>query len=293
MKISHIYIAFSLIFLAFGLKAQSDLDISGTWNGPVNVPLSEDLVGEYFFTQSGLIVQGYAKLKTLDGKDSTKYTFNGSINDGVITFKGKEFEYKAPGACMSVTELKLDTEGEQVRLIGKWYGDFSFSTCPPGVSGKIELARIASPMTEPISKGDPETIQVKENDVIGNALITELGKRKYYALIIGINDYDDDGITDLDNPVYDAQELEKVLEDNYTFEPENTQFLSNPTRTEIIEYSPNRDRNMMNFRVVLAVQFAGVLVDGIRSVVWRYRILFGHQLFVAIHAAGTCINKFF
>jgi hypothetical protein len=235
MKFSRLYITFSLIFLALGLKAQYDLDVSGLWNGPVNVPLSEDLIGEYSFTQKGLIVQGYAKLKSLDGKDSTKYTFNGSIKDGVITFKGTEFEYKAPGACMSVTELKLDISNNQKRLVGKWYGDFSFSTCPPGVSGKIELARQDNPMTEPISKRDTETIEVQENDVVGNALITELGARKYYALIIGTDNYEDDGITDLDNPVHDARELENVLEKYYTFDSENIDFLANPTRTEIIE----------------------------------------------------------
>ncbi|NNF21832.1 MAG: caspase family protein, partial [Saprospiraceae bacterium] len=235
MKNTSRYIIIILIFLASGLKAQSGLNISGLWSGPVNVPLSEDLLGEYFFEQNGLIVKGYAKLKTLDGKDSTKYAFNGSIKDGVIMFKGTEFEYKASGACMSNTELQLDTGDGQVRLVGKWYGDFSFSTCPPGVSGKIELARIENPITEPVSTWDQESVIVEESDVVGNALIKELGIRKYYALIIGTDDYEDDGITDLDNPVKDARELVGVLEGYYTFDSENIVFLANPTRTEIIE----------------------------------------------------------
>jgi hypothetical protein len=77
--------------------------------------------------------------------------------------------------------------------------------------------------------------QVEKNDVEGNALVTELKKRKYYALIIGIDDYADDGILDLDNPVNDARELKRVLQNYYTFDPENVEILSNPTRTAIIE----------------------------------------------------------
>lgn len=269
MKISRIYIAFSLIFLAFGLKAQSDLDISGVWNGPVNVPLSEDLLGEYSFRQNGLIVQGYAKIKSLDGQDSSKYSFNGSIKNGVITFKGTEFEYKAPGACMSTTELKLDTEGGQQRLIGKWYGDFSFSTCPPGVSGKIELARVIDITSEPIVDRDSESVIVEENDVVGNALTTELGRRKYYALIIGINDYDDDGITDLDNPVKDARELESVLQSYYTFDPENILYLSNPTRATIIE-SFDAINEMISDRDQLLIFYAGhgIWDEGLNQGFW-------------------------
>jgi hypothetical protein len=225
-----------LFLIVFAAKAQPDFNISGRWNGTVQVPLLEDLLGEYFFTQTGLIVKGDVKLKTLNGKDSSKYKFSGSIRHGVVHITGTEFEYKTPGACLAVTELNYVKENSQEKLIGKWRGDMRLSTCLPGVSGKIELARVTDFSPEPVGLQPPAGIaQVEENDVEGHALVTELKKRKYYALIIGINDYADDGILDLDNPVNDARELKRVLQNYYTFDPENVESLSNPTRTAIIE----------------------------------------------------------
>jgi len=58
---------------------------------------------------------------------------------------------------------------------------------------------------------------------------------KYYALLIGINDYEDEGIEDLDNPVNDARTFYKTLIKNYTFEEDNIQILKNPTRSDIIQ----------------------------------------------------------
>lgn len=58
---------------------------------------------------------------------------------------------------------------------------------------------------------------------------------KYYALVIGVEDYEDPGILDLDNPVNDASTLYQVLVSQYTFEAENTVLLKNPTRDEIYD----------------------------------------------------------
>jgi hypothetical protein len=56
----------------------------------------------------------------------------------------------------------------------------------------------------------------------------------YYALIIGINHYDDYEITNLDNPIRDAQKLAKTLVSNYTFKEENVTFIKDANREEII-----------------------------------------------------------
>lgn len=56
----------------------------------------------------------------------------------------------------------------------------------------------------------------------------------YYGLIIGIGDYNDPRIPDLDNPVRDAGSVYRSLIDNYTFEPENVRLMKNPKRSEII-----------------------------------------------------------
>ncbi|RYD91231.1 MAG: redoxin domain-containing protein, partial [Sphingobacteriales bacterium] len=58
---------------------------------------------------------------------------------------------------------------------------------------------------------------------------------KYYALIIGIQDYNDESIPDLDRPVADAASLQSILVNNYTFDRENISFLKNPTRDQLFD----------------------------------------------------------
>ncbi len=69
--------------------------------------------------------------------------------------------------------------------------------------------------------------------VVASNVITTEGN--YYALLIGVNDYDDPEISDLDKPIADAKRLGDVLQQYYTFEPQNIQYLTNPTRSEIID----------------------------------------------------------
>jgi hypothetical protein len=56
----------------------------------------------------------------------------------------------------------------------------------------------------------------------------------YYALVIGVNEYEDGSINNLDNPIRDARQLYNVLLSGYTFEEENVIFLDNARREEII-----------------------------------------------------------
>ncbi len=58
---------------------------------------------------------------------------------------------------------------------------------------------------------------------------------KYYALIIGISEYTDQSIINLDKPIQDAEKLYNVLTTNYTFNKEDVVFLKNPTRAEMID----------------------------------------------------------
>jgi len=56
----------------------------------------------------------------------------------------------------------------------------------------------------------------------------------YYALIIGVEEYDDPNINPLSEPLKDAKKLYNVLSDHYTFEKENITLLENPTKGDII-----------------------------------------------------------
>lgn len=58
---------------------------------------------------------------------------------------------------------------------------------------------------------------------------------KYYGLIIGIDNYQDENIPDLDNPIKDAEKVYNTLITHYTFEEENIWLLKDATRGDMIE----------------------------------------------------------
>lgn len=60
-------------------------------------------------------------------------------------------------------------------------------------------------------------------------------KGKYYALLIGVDEYEDANLMDLDNPVRDAVNLYKVLVSDYYFDRENVTLLINAKRAEITD----------------------------------------------------------
>ena len=61
-----------------------------------------------------------------------------------------------------------------------------------------------------------------------------LRSSKYYGLIIGVNDYDDPNLPDLDNPIWDSEKLVYTLLENYTFEEVDLALLRNPRREDIV-----------------------------------------------------------
>lgn len=62
----------------------------------------------------------------------------------------------------------------------------------------------------------------------------KLNEKNYYALLIAVEQYDNEGINDLTEPVNDTEALKQVLVNNYTFKEENIMILKNSTRSEII-----------------------------------------------------------
>lgn len=60
-------------------------------------------------------------------------------------------------------------------------------------------------------------------------------KGKYYALLIGINNYSDPLINELDNPIRDADLFYNTLTSRYTFDKENVKLLKNATMAQMIE----------------------------------------------------------
>ncbi len=60
------------------------------------------------------------------------------------------------------------------------------------------------------------------------------GSGNYHALLIGVQNYDDFAINDLNKPIADAKQLRQVLTSKYTFEQGDIHLLENPTKDEII-----------------------------------------------------------
>jgi len=228
-----IFLLTSSIFPHATAVAQGIPDISGSWNGTVQVPFGNDWTGEYEFEQKGMLVDGYASIWSPTRKDSSRSIFSGSVKDGIVRITGTKYIYRTTG-CLSVMELTYSQKEGRDYLTGRWKGDWAVSTCAPGVSGKLELTRVTSSSQLPPLAAKEESNRTIPNEE-ATALMTALQKRNYYALIIGINDYKDERIVDLENPVPDAKELRDVLLKHYDFKDENTQLLSNPTRSMIID----------------------------------------------------------
>jgi hypothetical protein len=57
---------------------------------------------------------------------------------------------------------------------------------------------------------------------------------KYFGLIIGIENYRDENIPDLENPIRDAEKVYNALITHYTFDPENIHMLRDATRDDLI-----------------------------------------------------------
>jgi tetratricopeptide (TPR) repeat protein len=76
--------------------------------------------------------------------------------------------------------------------------------------------------------------QKQEADIILPVINSEKTPQ-YHAILIGVNDYADPSILDLENPVKDASELKSILENSYTFESKNIETLYNKSREEIMQ----------------------------------------------------------
>jgi len=83
-------------------------------------------------------------------------------------------------------------------------------------------------------KGQRQTKDENESTKTTLAELETGGSGKYYALIIGVNNYSDPEINDLDQPEADADKLHHTLINHYTFEKNNIKLLKSPTREQII-----------------------------------------------------------
>ncbi|MEM9859561.1 MAG: caspase family protein [Bacteroidota bacterium] len=223
-----------LMLLSASANSQS-VNVTGTWKGNAYF-MNTQIQNVYELDQHGNTVTGI--IFTKQQNDSAKIEVSGTVIGNKLSLLGTRFIYKVGAACLSKVDLTLTQQGDFESLSGKWKGTMSFKTCPPGVSGRVELfkdeptAVISTPTV--IAKSKP-THDIQKNDFEGNELVRALKDRKYYALVIAVEDYQDENIQDLDNPLADAEGLASVLNTSYTFEKSDIRLLRNPNRAEIIE----------------------------------------------------------
>lgn len=228
MRLTLIAITVSLFF---GAKAQT-ANVEGIWLGSSTF-LKEHIRLIYELKQSGDLVSGYATSYTKS--DSIKTRVEGRVRSNKVSLKGIEIVYKSGAMCMSDNELVFQLNTDTKMLVGRWKGNAKLNTCPPLVSGSVTLLKEEVREITVAKEDAKATHKIPPEDKVGQSLIRELSKRKYYALIVGINEYEADEITDLDNPISDAEQLAGVLTYHYSFDQENVTILKNPTREGIIK----------------------------------------------------------
>ncbi len=93
-----------------------------------------------------------------------------------------------------------------------------------------------SEQSNPASRSTEVEERVAYDDkAIASELTEGMQGVKYYGLFIGMQDYTDPKINDLDNPVNDATRLRNLLIQQYTFTPETAILLKNPTREDLLK----------------------------------------------------------
>ncbi len=128
--------------------------------------------------------------------------------------------------------------------------DGTFIANVPLKYGKNDLVVKATDMKQSSST---KTFTIKRNSPnIDNTIITEnttekldIGFGKYHALIIGVSEYKDESIVDLNGePTKDADALANVLINKYNFNRQNVTVLKNPTENQIIKEFYNLRKNV-------------------------------------------------
>lgn len=223
------FIVFLLITTATEGFCQ-EIDLSGRWNGISSFGKAR-YQNELRLAQEGSIVTGRIETYTLDKSSFIKAEMNGIYEEGQLVLKGTRIiDKKGLFSCMSTLELTY-TEDEQETLEGKWKPLRAKGGCLVG-SGPIKLAKLSNELVADNDRGFKSNVRDGPEP---STLIEALTAGSYYALIIGIEDYDDEGIPDLDFPIDDATSLYQVLVDQYAFDAENISLLNSPSRSEILE----------------------------------------------------------
>lgn len=189
-----------------------------------------------------------------DSAQYISYTVDGTYNPrkNKIGLKGRKVISKKGIWCIPSFDLNVIEVGNQWLIEGRWKPNLKLMGCPLGASGRISLIK-----NVPLSLAESQVINTRAaSDPYTQGMIEGLKERNYHALIIGVNNYSDESMKDLDNPIRDGQTLINTLETYYNFRKENVTFLKDPDRGTILD-NMQRLSEMLNDKDNLLVFYAG------------------------------------
>jgi len=146
-----------------------------------------------------------------------------------ITVRGKAtdpdgiFEIMVNGVEANVTE-----NGSFTASVPLKYGDNTL------IVKATDIKQATSTKSFKIKRKSPKIDDVVVDNDFKKEQKIDIGFGKYYALIIGVSEYDDESVVDLSGePTKDAQALADVLTNFYNFDKNNVFLLKDPTAQEI------------------------------------------------------------
>ena len=126
------------------------------------------------------------------------------------------------------------------------------------VKAKSVEKKTSEKKPEPLAQASTKrSAEVGDRELHASEIDFGNSEGKFYALLIGVSDYTDPEIPDLDGlPIKDALTLEKVLLENYTFNKEDVKVLQSPTRRDIVIALDNLAKKVTDLDNVL-IFYAG------------------------------------
>jgi tetratricopeptide (TPR) repeat protein len=107
------------------------------------------------------------------------------------------------------------------------------SDCTENINEQVKLVNGKNEL-EIVVETDNTTVR-SEKRTIEYKSAGGSGSGNYHALLIGVENYDDFSMNDLEKPIDDCEALQKTLTEKYTFQPGDVHVLKNPKKEQILE----------------------------------------------------------
>ena len=161
-------------------------------------------------------------------KTAPEITITEPANRGLkVVSAGQTVMIKGLAADQSgVKEVLINDQKTFLQLTGNFWGEIPLS---PGTN------KITITATDVSGNKSEKIIEIEKPDVAPNTEIVAVTERqgKNYCLLIATQNYTDQGIPSLDNPIADAVKLKIILKNSYNFANENIFSLFNPSNDEL------------------------------------------------------------